>query len=228
MFDFTGILFQNKDNKYRDFSRKLIPDTSLLMIGVRTPTIRNLAKTLSKEKLNDCIEFFNHTHVYYEEVFLHAELIAKIYTDTNQLLPEIEKFLPKIDNWAICDCFASSLKTVGKSKEIFMPFIIKWLSSAHIYTIRFAINLLLRYYINEKYIQTTIQLVKNVKNDNYYVNMALSWLWCECLIKFYDITVRYIQQKSLPKFVQNKSIQKAIESFRITEDKKSYLRTLKI
>ncbi len=228
MIDFTNLLLEKRDEKYKEFSKKLIPDTNLPIIGVRTPAIKQLANYLTKEYYEECFKFVNQTHTYYEEVLLSSEIISKIYNSPNELIVAVERFLPKIDNWAICDCFASSLKKVKKYREIFLKSIINWLNSAHIYTIRFAINLLLRYYIDKEYVKTTISLTKDIKSDEYYVNMALSWLWCECLIKFYDISVKYIESKKLTKFVQNKSIRKCIESYRIIQDKKSYLKTLKI
>ena len=223
MLDLKSELFLNKDAKYEEFSKKLIPDTAYPIIGVRVPVIKNIAK---KATLDDALRFISEKHVYYEEFMLHGLLINKFDKDTAYSL--LEEFIPFIDNWAICDSLATSLKKLSKDKKTLLTHIKEWLKSSRTYTVRLGIVLLLAYFITDENIFEANSLVLTVNSEEYYINMAIAWYFSFALIKQYDIAVKIVESKILPKFVQNKTISKARESFRLSEEKKAYLKTLTV
>ena len=218
-------LFNNQDKIYKLFSQKLIPDTKLEIIGVRVPILKNIAKKYKNTNTEN--EFLQEKHFYYEEWFLHGLLIGN-ETNFEKTMRYVEDFLPQIDNWAICDSFVSSLKIFKKNKTAVYKKVKEWILSDNTYTKRFAIVVLLDYFIDSEFIRETLTILQTIISDNYYVNMALAWFYSVALIKEYKTTLPIIESKKLPKFVHNKSIQKAVESFRIKEDIKAYLKSLKI
>lgn len=221
----TEILFENQDVKYKEFSQKLTPDTKLPIIGVRVPILRKIAKTAVINE--DYTPFLSEKHVYFEEVFLHGLLIAYGKYPFNEKLKLISQYVSLIDNWAICDGIASSVKTRENDKREYFDFLLNLLNSKDTYTVRFAIVSFLTGFTPE-FDTEIIEAVKRLKSDDYYVNMALSWLYCEILIKDYDNVIPIIEKRTLPKFVQNTTIKKSRESFRISKNQKEYLKTLKI
>ena len=221
------LLLDNVDKEYAAFSKKLIPDTKHEILGVRIPIIRKIAKDAANN-FEQILDFLNATHTYHEEFMLHGLILGHLNINISELLTFIDVFIPHIDNWAVCDSFVSSLKVIKKDKKLFFEKIKFYLKSKNVYQIRFAIVALLWYYIDEEYIDEILDLAKDACCENYYVNMAIAWLYSVALTKNYDKAVKYLQNKCLPKFVHNKSIQKAIESFRIDKTKKQYLKTLKI
>ena len=223
MSDISETLKLNADEKYKKFSEKLIPDTKYPILGVRIPVIKDMAKSLS---IADALAFTRTPHVFYEEYMLHGLLINRL--NAENAFPALENFLPFIDNWAICDSVATSLKKLAKDKETLLLRIEKWLRSDKTYTVRFAIVLLLAHFITDEYAERANQLVLSVRSDEYYINMAISWYLSFALIKQYDVTVKILERRSLPKFIQNKTVSKARESFRLSQDKKDYLKTLTI
>jgi len=175
---------------------------------------------------NEKIVFLqNLPHTYYDENMLHSILISSM-KDYDELIANLEAFLPYIDNWAVCDCI--SPKIIKKYSDKFYKFIVKCLDSKHAYTIRFAIDMLLQFYLDENFDKTHLNLVKNIKSDEYYVNMAKAWYFSMALVKQYDLTIKLIEEQSMDKFVQNKSIQKARESYKIDDETKKYLLKFKI
>lgn len=221
-------LKQLSDSKYKEFHSNLCPGTDNIL-GVRVPVLRNYAKELVKkypvEKLLKNID-----NEYYEEIMLQGMIIGldkKVNIKT--ILEYIEEFIPKIDNWAICDVFCAGLKIVNKYPKEIWSFISKYLESEKEFELRFAIVIILDYYINEEYIDKVLKVLNSIHSDKYYVQMAVAWAISICLIKFYDKTVSYLQDEDcfLDKFTYNKSIQKAIESYRITNEQKVFLRSLK-
>lgn len=221
----TESLFNNQDLKYKEFSRKLTPDTKLPIIGVRVPELRKIAKNAVLS--DDYASFLNEKHVYFEEVYLHGLLIVYGKNNYEEKLKLVSQFVPLIDNWAICDGIASSIKVSEKDKKKYFEFLLAFLNSNDAYTIRFAIVSFLTGFIPE-FDTEIIDAVKSLISDEYYVNMALSWLYCEMLIKDYSNIIPIIEEKSLPKFVQNTTIKKSCESFRISDSQKEYLKTLRI
>jgi 3-methyladenine DNA glycosylase AlkD len=202
-----------------------VPDSKKEMIGVRLPEIRKIVNSVSD--VGDANIFLNSPHVYYEEFMAHGLLIAKFCEklDVYRLLNE---FLPYIDNWAVCDTTVLSLKKLSKNKDLLLQNVINWLKSENIYTVRFAIVSLLAYFSEKQYSEKIFELVLAIKSNEYYVNMAIAWLLSVMLINDYDKTVKLLESKTLPRFIQNKTIDKARESYRIENNKKIYLKTLKV
>ncbi len=218
-------LFKLQDIKYRDFQTKLIPNINIAnVIGVRTPELRSYAKELVKS--NNYELFLNDLpHKYFDENQLHAFIISEI-KDYNECVSHVNKFLPYIDNWATCD--QMSPKVFKKHKEELLKEIKVWIKSKKPYTIRFGIDKLMQLYLDEDFKEEYLKLVSNIKSNEYYVNMMRAWFFATALAKQYDTTIKYIEDRKLDTWVHNKTIQKAIESYRITEKQKEYLRSLRI
>lgn len=221
----TKELFLMQDAEYKKFQAKLIPTVNPdVIIGVRTPNLRKYAKELFKTP--DAAAFLKELpHKYYEENCLHA-FITECIKDYETALFETERFLPYIDNWATCDTFVP--KVFKKNTDALLKPIKKWLKSKEIYTVRYAIGLLMGLYLDEKFEPEQLRLVAGVKSEEYYVNMMIAWYFATALAKQYDSAISYIPDKKLDKWVHNKTIQKAIESRRISAETKDYLRTLKM
>lgn len=221
-------LKQLSDQKYKEFHGNLCPGTDNI-IGIRVPILRNYAKELVKKySIEELLK--NIDNEYYEEIMLQGMIIGldkKANIET--ILEYMKEFIPKIDNWAICDVFCAGLKITNKYPKEIWSFISKYLESDEEFELRFAIVMILDYYINEQYIDKVLKVLDSVHIDKYYVQMAVAWAISICLIKFYDRTIRYLQSENchLDKFTYNKSIQKAIESYRITDEQKVSLRSLK-
>jgi 3-methyladenine DNA glycosylase AlkD len=223
------LLFEKQDLKYRDFTAKLIPTVPKdRIIGVRTPDVRAILKRLLKDKdfMLEKEAFLKQLpHKYHEENALHSGLIASEKDDIEKVFGLLEEFLPYVDNWAVCDCIAP--KVFAKYPDAALERIKNWLKSDKTYTVRFGVVSLLQFYLDQNYDPQIFDLVQKVKSGKYYIDMALAWFYSFALIKRYDDAVKIIESKSLDKFVHNKSIQKAVESFRITPEKKEYLKALK-
>ena len=225
MKEIVDLLFSKQDIKYRDFQAPLFPNIEKeRMIGVRTPELKKLAKELygsetAKQFLNEL------PHHYFDENQLHAFLISLI-KDYKECLSEVEKFLPYIDNWGTCDQL--SPKVFSKHKEELELIFKKWLDSEHVYTKRFAIGMLLGLYLDESFKEDHLNLVSAIKSEEYYINMMIAWYFATALAKQWDATIKYIEDKRLSTWVHNKTIQKAVESYRITDKQKAYLKSLKI
>lgn len=218
-------LFLMKDDNYRDFHSKLIPTVEKShIIGVRIPDLRKFSKEIFKEK-NYKNFLDNLPHKYYEENNLHGFIIENI-RDFKLIIYYLEKFFPYIDNWATCDSIRPKIFKNHLSELIYK--IKKWINSDKIYSIRFAVEMLMIYYLDNNFSTEYLNLVANIKSDEYYVNMMISWYFATALAKQYDFAVEYLKNKKLNKWVHNKTIQKAVESRRISPDKKEYLKTLKI
>lgn len=223
----TDGLFALKDENYRRFHAKLIPDIPIdNIIGVRTPVLRKYAKEVAKlPEANIFLESL--THSYYEENNLHGALLSLLYPkDIIAFMEQLERFLPYVDNWATCDML--SPKIFKKHLPYVYERVQKWLQSDAVYTIRFGIVTLLGFYLDDAFEPEMLQLVANVRSEEYYVNMAVAWYFSMALVKQYDATLPYIQNRVLEPWTHNKSIQKAIESRRIPQETKAYLRGLKI
>lgn len=223
----TDGLFALKDENYRRFHAKLIPDIPIdNIIGVRTPVLRKYAKEVAKlPETNIFLESL--PHIYYEENNLHGALLSLLYPkDIIAFMEQLERFLPYVDNWATCDML--SPKIFKKHLSYVYERVQKWLQSDAVYTIRFGIVTLLGFYLDDAFEPEMLQLVANVRSEEYYVNMAVAWYFRMALVKQYDATLPYIQNRVLEPWTHNKSIQKAIESRRIPQETKAYLRGLKI
>lgn len=218
-------LFAMQDLEYRDFQAKLMPTVEKeKVIGVRTPMLRTFAKKYGKtESAGEFLKVL--PHQYYEENNLHGLLIEQI-KDYDQCIVELDRFLPYIDNWATCDLLA--VRTVKKHLGEFEKEIYRWLESDYTYTIRFGINMLMRYYLEEEFRPEYPEKVAAICSEEYYVNMMQAWYFATALAKQYEQILPFIESRKLDTWTHNKTIQKAIESYRITPEQKAYLRTLKI
>lgn len=218
-------LFELQDLKYRDFHTSLLPTVDKeRIIGVRTPALRAFAKQYGKtEESKEFLKVL--PHQYYEENNLHGLLIEQI-KDYEECLRELERFLPYIDNWATCDMLA--VRTVKKHLDVFIKEIYRWIESEHSYTIRFAIGMLMRYYLDEEFKLEYVQKVAEVSSEEYYVNMMRAWYFATALAKQYEQVLPFIEEKRLDVWTHNKTIQKAVESYRITPEQKEHLKSLKI
>ena len=218
-------LVELQDFKYRDFNSSLIPTVDKeTVIGVRTPQLRKLAKELSKDP---GIEIFLRTlpHKYFEENNHHGLIIERM-NDYNACLAEMNLFLPYIDNWATCDIIAP--KIFKKHLAELLDEIKVWIGSDHTYTVRFGIEMLMSFYLDDRFKPEFPEMVAGVKSEEYYVNMMIAWYFATALAKQYDAVLPIIEEKRLEKWTHNKAIQKSVESYRITPEQKVYLKTLKI
>ena len=218
-------LFALQDLKYKEFHSGLVPTAETdYMIGVRVPLVRKLAKEVAKEE--GCQDFLRQLpHKYYEENNLHAFIIEGI-KDYEECLKEVNLFLPYVDNWATCD--SMSPKVFGMHLKELLPQIDVWLASGETYTVRFGIGMLMKFYLDEHFLVEYSEKVASVVSEEYYVNMMRAWYFATALAKQYNATVKLLEEKQLDTWTHNKTIQKAVESYRITPGQKEYLRTLKV
>lgn len=218
-------LFELQDLKYRDFHSKLMPTVCKdKIIGVRVPQLRKFAKELNKSELKtDFLATLPHN--YYEEDNIHAFLIEQI-KDFDECILALDNFLLFVDNWATCDMMTP--KALGQNLPLLYKKIQEWVKSKHIYTVRFAVVTLMKFFMNEHLDKKHLSLLLSIKTDEYYVNMAIAWYLATALSSRWDIIIPYIENKKFDKWVHNKAIQKANESYRITKEQKEYLKTLKV
>lgn len=220
----TEKLISYSDEKNADFLSKLTPTVDRKrVLGVRTPILRKLAKNLYGT--TEAEDFLGSTpHYYLEENTLHLFLLG-LEKNFEKAITKVDEFLPFVDNWATCDGFSSL--AFKKNTDRLSPYIDKWISSKKTYTVRFGVGMLLRYYLDENFSEEVLSKVSKISSDEYYVNMMIAWFFATALAKKWDYAVKYIRENRLSDFCHNKTIQKARESFRITEEQKSFLKTLK-
>lgn len=217
-------LFSMRDLSYRAFHSRLIPTVSPdAIIGVRTPQLRRYAKQLAKTP-NAALFLRTLPHTYYEENNLHAFLI-ELHKDYEQVLDELNTFLPFVNNWATCD--AMSPRVLRSHTQELYPQVLDWMHSTHTYTIRYGIGTLLRHYLDEHFQPEHLTVVSSISSEEYYVNMMIAWYFATALAKQYPAAIPYLTERKLPQWVHNKTIQKALESYRISPETKQYLRTLR-
>ena len=217
-------LMKYQDLEYRDFQSRIVPNIDKkTIIGVRTPQMREIVKDIyGTDEANKFIKKL--PHKYYEENLVHFFLIAKI-KDFDECVKEVERFLPYIDCWPVCD--QSSPAVFKKNHDELLPLIKKWIDSDHIYTSRFGMRILMNEFLDKDFREEYLEWVASKKSDDYYLKMMIAWYFATALAKQYDATIKYIENKKLDPWVHQKTIQKAIESFRVSDEHKAYLRTLK-
>ncbi|MEF9921339.1 MAG: DNA alkylation repair protein [Anaerovoracaceae bacterium] len=222
----TNKLFELQDLGYRDFNSKLIPTVpNDRVIGIRTPVLRKYAKEFAKD--NDSVGFMKELpHYYFDENNLHGYLIENITNNFDETIEYVEEFLPYIDNWATCDTF--SPKVFKKNKDKLYNKTKEWMKSDKTYTVRFGIVTQLRYFLDEKFDCEILEIMADIHSEEYYINMAIAWYYSFALIKQYKATIPLFEARKLDTWIHNKSLQKAIESYRIDKETKDYLRSLKI
>ena len=218
-------LFGLQDKEYRDFQAKLIPTIDAeTVIGVRAPELRKLAKRFVKRE--DVGAFLAALpHKYYDENQLHAYIVSEV-KDYGRCLELINAFLPYVDNWATCDSLLP--KVFKKHKEELLDRIREWTDSDKTYTIRFGVSMLMRLYLDDDFDPAYPEMVAAIRSEEYYVNMMTAWYFATALAKQYEAVVAYIENRRLDTWTHNKTIQKAIESYRVSPERKDYLRSLKI
>ena len=218
-------LLKLQDLDYREFHSRLMPTIDKeTIIGIRTPVLRKFAKAFLKSEQYEA--FLNELpHKYYEENNLHAFLVEQI-KDFDEAIEKTERFLPYINNWATCDCFKP--KIFKSNKDKLLQYIRKWLSSDKTYTVRYGINQLMTYFLDNEFKEEYLFEVASVKSEEYYVNMMRAWYFATALTKQYNSAVKYIEEKKLDIWTHNKAIQKACESYRISFQTKEYLKKLKV
>jgi 3-methyladenine DNA glycosylase AlkD len=217
-------LFALQDEAFADFQSKLLPNVPReAMIGVRTPDLRKMAKQISKTPEAQAF-LLRLPHCYFEENQLHAFVLSE-EKDFDTCIAELEQFLPHVDNWATCDQL--SPRCFKKHTAELFPHIRKWMASEHVYTVRFGIGTLMRYFLDEEFKPEYLEWVTAIKSEEYYIRMMQAWFFATALAKQWNATLPYIEQHRLDTWTHNKAIQKAVESFRITPEQKKLLQTLK-
>ena len=218
-------LYALRDESYRDFHARIVPTVDKeRILGVRTPALRALARELygtseAEEHLHTL------PHAYYEENNLHAFLIAR-GRDLTAVLAQTEAFLPYIDNWATCDCFSPKIFT--RCRPELLPQIDRWITSGETYTVRFGIKMLMEHFLDADFSPAYLGKVAEVRSEEYYVNMMCAWYFATALAKQYEQTLPYLTEHRLPRWTHNRTIRKAVESYRITPEQKGFLRTLRL
>lgn len=217
-------LFSLQDTAYRDFQCKLTPSiTPDRVIGVRMPQLRKVAREIKgSPEAKAFLEAL--PHAYYDEDNLHGLLLCQ-YTDYEKNIAALEQFLPYVDNWATCDLLRP--KAFEKHPSQLPQQLHMWIKQPHVYTVRFAIGMLLAFYLDEAFESQYLDWVCEIQREEYYINMMAAWYFATALAKQYDATIPYLQENRLPLWTHNKTIQKAIESRRITDEQKTYLKTLR-
>ncbi len=223
--DLQRKLYALQDLKYRDMQIKIIPAIAPgTVIGVRTPELRAMAKEILKS--GNYKEFLKELpHRYFEENQLHAFIVSGI-KDLHECMEELEKFLPYVDNWATCD--QMSPKVFRKHRDELLVHIKKWIGSEKPFTVRFGIGMLMEHFLDADFDPIYPEMVAGLRSEEYYVNMMIAWYFATALAKQYESVLPYIEKKQLDDWTHNKAIQKSIESYRIPDDRKRYLKTLKV
>ena len=218
-------LFSYQDLSYAQLQIRTIPSVDASrIIGVRTPQLRLFAKRLYKEPDTD--SFLNELpHKYFDEDQLHAFIIS-LEKDFDICIAKVEAFLPYVDNWATCD--QMSPKAFKKDPERLLPYIDEWIRSDKTYTVRFAVGMLMEHFLDERFDTKYADMVAALRSDEYYINMMIAWYFATALAKQYDACIPYIEEHRLDTWTHNKAIQKSVESYRITGERKLYLKSLKI
>lgn len=218
-------LYELADPVYGEFQSKLIPDVDRThFIGVRTPALRNLAKELYGT--DEATEFLNDLpHTYFDENQLHAFLVSRA-KPFDICIKEVDKFLPYVNNWATCDQMSPAI--FKKNTDLLLPRVFSWIDSDHIYTVRFGIGMLMQHFLDDLFDIKYPEKVSRIRSDEYYINMMIAWYFATALAKQYDAVLPFLEEQKLSAWVHNKTIQKAVESYRITDEQKTYLRSLRI
>jgi len=217
-------LLKVSDKKYQKFSCVLCPGTENI-IGVKIPLVRKIAKEIFKENKTEIYLALKLKH--FEEIMIQAMLIGFIKDDIDTVIGLVKKFIPKIDNWAVCDIFCSSLKITKKNQDTVWNFIQKYSKSKKEFELRFMIVMMLCYFLNDRYINKTLEKIDKIKHEGYYVKMASAWAISAAYIKYPDITLKYLKNNTLDTFTFNKSLQKITESYRVSEKSKKTIKRMK-
>ena len=222
-------LLAKQDLKFKAFHSKLIPTTDAkTIIGVRTPDLRAIAKTFANRA--DVETFLTALpHKYYDENQVHA-FILSLMKDYDDCVAHVDAFLPFVDNWATCDQMRPKVFAKKQYRERLLKDVERWINAPveNVYTVRFGIETLMSFFLDDDFNPKFLKWVSKIRSEEYYLNMMVAWFFATALAKQYEATIPFIEKRKLDAWTHNKTIQKAIESYRITEEQKTYLRTLKI
>lgn len=222
--DIKAHLLVHAEPEYRLFSSGLIPNASNVM-GVRLPELRKLARLIAK---GDWMAYLDEAQDdTFEEVMLQGMVIGYARADIEVVLLQVARFVPKIDNWSVCDSFCIGLKTAGKHRERMWSFLQPYLDATNEYDLRFAIVMLLNYYVEDTYLDEVLSRLDQVAHEGYYVKMAVAWALASCYDKFPERTMAYLRNSRLDKWTYNKALQKVIESTRSSQETKQLIRSMK-
>lgn len=220
----TDELKKLANNNLKNFNEKLIPNTYPIL-GVKIPDLRNLAKQLAKE---DYLQFIkNNKCKYFEEVMIEGLVIGYAKCDIFVRLELLKNFVPKITDWALCDCSVSTYKFTKNNMELMWDFILPYYNSQNEFDIRFAVIMMLDHFVTDNYIDKVLNEISKFNSDKYYARMGVAWLISVCFVKFRDKTFNFLNNCNLDAFTFNKTISKCCESFRVTQTDKQLLKTLK-
>ncbi len=215
-------LLELQDEKYKKFHSALVPNVNNVL-GIRVPDIRKIAKELSKNP-----DWQNYKDdLYYEELMIQGLLIGYAKLDAGKRLELLKEFVPKITSWGVCDVVCSNLKFTTKNKALVWNFLQDYLNSDKEFEIRFGVVMLLSYFLDDEYIDEVIRILDSIDHEGYYAKMAVAWAFSICFVKYWDKTLKYFEKSNISKWVYNKSIQKACESYRISAEKKELLKKMK-
>lgn len=212
------------EKEYRKFQSNLVPNCKNIL-GIRVPVLRKIANEICRgnfKEFLDCID-----DEYFETTMLQGLVIGKCKANLKEKMCMLKKFVPQINNWAVCDSTCSSLKFVNKNKDEFLVFLQEYIKSNREFDIRFAVVVLMDYYITEDYIDYVLETLKNIKNNKYYVKMAIAWALSACYVKFEDKTLNIILSGDFDKDTLKKTLQKILESNRVDKEKKEYIKKLR-
>jgi len=226
--DINNFLNLYIDKNYKKFHEKLCP-TKYEILGIKIPTLRKIAKELLKNfEYKDFLNTMDNS--IYEHIMLEGFIIANLKISYDEKIGLIKNYLPKIDNWAICDIFVSELKFIKNNKKDFLVFLKTIMNINEAFYKRFIIVSLLNYYIDDEYLDLVLEYAIKIKDDNYYVKMAIAWCLSICLIKYFDYTIKFMinNKNNIDKWTYNKALQKGIESLRISKDNKDILKKMKL
>jgi 3-methyladenine DNA glycosylase AlkD len=217
-------IFELIDTDYQKFSAALIPNIKNVL-GVRLPELRKIAKMIAKDDWRTYLETAEDE--YFEEIMLQGMVIGYVKTGIEEILSYVTEFIPKIDNWSVCDSFCTGLKFTKDNRERVWEFLQPYLSSKKEYEIRFGVVMLLDFFIEAEYIDRVLNLLDRVKHEGFYAKMAVAWAVSICYVKLPDPTMAYLRNNSLDDFTYNKALQKITESNRVDKETKSLIRSMK-
>ena len=222
--EFVKYLKSLQDKKYKEFHSKIVNNSKYEIIGIRAPIQKDIAKQISKTNIEDYLNIKKEN--YYEEVLIEGLVISKL-KDEETFYKYFIEYIDKIDNWAICDTFSSSIKIVEKYPEKYFNICIDLINTNEEYKVRLGLVMILNHFINRENIKQITSIIDNINSDKYYINMAIAWLVAEIYIKEKDVAIEYIKNNKLDKFTQNKAISKIHDSFRVTKEEKEDLKKYK-
>ncbi|MGG3890379.1 DNA alkylation repair protein [Metabacillus fastidiosus] len=217
-------IFELIDTDYQKFAAILIPNINNIL-GVRLPELRKIAKKIAKDDWHTYLETAENE--YFEEIMLQGMVIGYVKTNIEEILSYVAAFVPKIDNWSVCDSFCTGLKFTKENKRLVWEFLQPYLSSEKEYEIRFGVVMLLNFYIETEYIAKVLNLLEGVKHEGFYAKMAVAWAVSICYVKIPDLTMEYLKNNKLDDFTYNKALQKIVESNRVNKETKSLIRSMK-